>query len=131
MVVILGLKRCKDSNIMSNNGSMWKRLIRKTIGKREEKVHKDDDVVFVNFEVDRKGIIRTLIDDHRDAALYRHTLCAIYLKLMGMSSGATPHYEDKTGFVRPILKEIKRLRKRIEELETTVKEYEEKGVCIR
>ena len=111
---------------MSNNGSMWKRLIRKTIGKREEKVHKDDDVVFVNFEVDRKGIIRTLIDDHRDAAL-----CAIYLKLMGMSSGATPHYEDKTGFVRPILKEIKRLRKRIEELETTVKEYEEKGVCIR
>lgn len=49
---------------MSNNGSMWKRLIRKTIGKREEKVHKDDDVVFVNFEVDRKGIIRTLIDDH-------------------------------------------------------------------
>lgn len=83
---------------MSNNGSMWKRLIRKTIGKREEKVHKDDDVVFVNFEVDRKGIIRTLIDDHRDAALYRHALCAIYLKLMGMSSGATPHYEDKTGF---------------------------------
>ena len=50
---------------------------------------------------------------------------------MGMSSGATPHYEDKTGFVRPIFKEIKRLRKRIEELETTVKEYEEKGVCIR
>ena len=76
MVVILGLKRCKDSNIMSNNGSMWKRLIRKTIGKREEKVHKDDDVVFVNFEVDRKGIIRTLIDDHRDAALYRH--CLLY-----------------------------------------------------
>lgn len=78
MVVILGLKRCKDSNIMSNNGSMWKRLIRKTIGKREEKVHKDDDVVFVNFEVDRKGIIRTLIDDHRDAALYRPcSLCHI------------------------------------------------------
>ena len=116
---------------MSNNGSMWKRLIRKTIGKREEKVHKDDDVVFVNFEVDRKGIIRTLIDDHRDAAMYRHALCAIHLKLIGMSSGATPHYEDKTGFVRPIFKEIKRLRKRIEELETTVKEYEEKGVCIR
>ena len=97
----------------------------------EEEVHKDDDVVFVNFEVDRKGIIRTLIDDHRDAAMYRHALCAIHLKLIGMSSGATPHYEDKTGFVRPIFKEIKRLRKRIEELETTVKEYEEKGVCIR
>ena len=38
MVVILGLKLCKDSNMMSNNGSMWKRLIRKTIDvyKRQE-----------------------------------------------------------------------------------------------
>ena len=116
---------------MDKKDSMWKKLIRKTIGKRKEEVHKDDDVVFVNFEVDRKGIIRTLIDDHRDAAMYRHALCAIHLKLIGMSSGAPPHYEDKTGFVRPIFKEIKRLRKRIEELETTVKEYEEKGVCIR
>lgn len=115
---------------MSNNGSMWKRLIRKTIGKREEKVHKDDDVVFVTSRWIGKvssGRLLTIIGMRP----YRHALCAIYLKLMGMSSGATPHYEDKTGFVRPILKEIKRLRKRIEELETTVKEYEEKGVCIR
>ena len=116
---------------MDKKDSMWKKLIRKTIGKRKEEIHKDDDVVFVKLEVNRKGIIRTLIDDHRDVAMYRHALCAIHLKLIGMSSGATPHYEAGTGFVRLIFKEINRLRKRIEELETTVKEYEEKGVCIR
>lgn len=116
---------------MDKKDSMWKKLIRKTIEKRKEEVHKDDDVVFVNLEVNRKGIIRTLIDDHRDATLYRHALGTIYLKLMGFPSGVTPNYKDETGFVRPILKEIKRLRKRIEELETTVKVFEEKGVCIR
>ncbi len=107
---------------MSKNGSMWKKLIRKTFKKQEE-VRSAADEVRVELEKRRKGIIRTIIDDHRDAALYRHALCAIYLKLMGFSSGFTPNYKDETGFVRPIFKEINRLRKRIEELEALINQH--------
>ena len=72
---------------MDKTDSMWKKLIRKTIGKRKEEIHKDDDVVFVKLEVNRKGIIRTLIDDHRDAAMYR----TMWVKLssMKMNRGAS------------------------------------------
>ena len=68
---------------MDKKDSMWKKLIRKTIGKRKEEIHKDDDVVFVKLEVNRKGIIRTLIDDHRDAAMYRHAMRSLYCKIKG------------------------------------------------
>lgn len=112
---------------MAASFSYWKGFIDKTLKDRKRRLPLDD----MDNMVKRKDIIRTLIDDHRDVAMYRHALCAIHLKLIGMSSGATPHYEDGTGFVRLIFKKINRLRKRIEELETTVKEYEEKGVCIR
>lgn len=107
---------------MSNNGSMWKRLIRKTIGKREEKVHKDDDVVFVNFEVDRKGIIRTLIDDHRDAAMYRHAMRSLYCKIKGDYVGKTVKHEDESGCVQMLFREVDKLMKRNKELEAIIQE---------
>lgn len=109
---------------MSKNGSMWKRLIRKTIGKREEKVHKDDDVVFVDFEMERKGLLQTLVDDHRDVAVLRHALLAVYLKLSGESSGKTPHYEDESGIVRAIFREVNKLKSHIQELEETIHKLE-------
>ena len=48
---------------MDKKDSMWKKLIRKTIGKRKEEIHKDDDVVFVKLEVNRKGITRNVLID--------------------------------------------------------------------
>lgn len=78
-----------------------------------------------------KSIIRTILDDHRDASMLRHALFAVYLKLTGKSSGKTPHYTDETGLVRAIFEEIYRLNGRIDELQARIKEYEEKGVCLR
>ena len=78
---------------MAASFSYWKGFIDKTLKDRKRRLPLDD----MDNMVKRKDIIRTLIDDHRDVAMYRHALCAIHLKLIGMSSGATPHYEDGTG----------------------------------
>lgn len=110
---------------------MWKNLIRKTFEKRGEKTQRKDDPVIMEFEVKRKGILWTLIDDHRDAAMFRHALVDVYLKLSGKNSGRTPHYKDETGMVNLIFREVHRLRGHIDELEAKVKKYEEKGACLR
>lgn len=112
---------------MAERFSYWKGFIDKTLKDRKRRLPVDD----IDNVVKRKGIIRTLIDDHRDASMFRHALCDIYLKLSGKTSGSTLHYDEESGLVQAIFREIYRLRGRIEELETTVKEYEEKGVCIR
>lgn len=72
----------------------------------------------------KKGIIRTILDDHRDVYLYRHALVTIYLKLSGKSSGHTAHYEDETGYIKPVFNEIKKLQCRIKELEETIFQLE-------
>lgn len=72
----------------------------------------------------KKGIIKTILDDHRDAAMYRHVLTTICMKLSGKISGLTAHYEDETGYVRIIFTEIHKLRSRVEELELKLKQYE-------
>lgn len=94
-------------------------------------VNRDSKGVLEEPMVKKKGIIRTILDDHRDASMLRHALLAVYLKLTGKSSGMTPHYTDETGLVRSIFKEIYRLNGRIDELQARIKEYEEKGVCLR
>jgi hypothetical protein len=94
-------------------------------------VNTDSKDVLAEFAVKKKGFIRTILDDHRDASMLRHALFAVYLKLTGKSSGKTPHYTDETGLVRAIFEKIYRLNERIEELEAKVKKYEEKGVCLR
>ena len=72
----------------------------------------------------KKGIIRTILDDHRDVVLYKHALVTILLKLKGRSSGLTAHYEDESGCIRPIFKEIQELQSRIKELEETIIQLE-------
>lgn len=94
-------------------------------------VNTDSKAVLAEFMVKKKGIIRTILDDHRDSSMLRHALLAVYLKLTGKSSGMTPHYADETGLVWDIFKEIYRLNGRIEELQARIKEYEEKGVRLR
>lgn len=67
-----------------------------------------------------KGIIRTILDDHRDAALYRHAFTSIYLKLTGKASGKTASYGDESHLIRPVVREIHQLIARNEELEAMV-----------
>lgn len=107
---------------MDKKDSMWKKLIRKTIGKRKEEIHKDDDVVFVKLEVNRKGIIRTLIDDYRDAAMYRHAMRSLYCKIKGDYVGKTVKHEDESGCVQMLFREVDKLMKRNKELEAIIQE---------
>lgn len=69
-----------------------------------------------------KGIIRTILDDHRDVDMYRHAFVSIYLKLTGKTSGATACYGDEFGVIKPVIKEIHRLIARNMELEAMVEE---------
>lgn len=94
-------------------------------------VNTDSKAVLSEFTVKKKGIIRTILDDHRDASVLRHALLAVYLRLTGKSSGMTPQYTDEKGLIKAIFKEIYQLNGRIEELEAKVRKYEEKGVCLR
>lgn len=116
---------------MGNNHSMWKKLIGQTVGKREEKIREDDDVVFVDFEVERKGIIRTLIDDHRDVAMYKRGILVLYLKIRGDYEGRTLKFDGLCEEFRHLFREVSSLMARNKELEARIKEYEEKGVCLR
>lgn len=69
-----------------------------------------------------KGVIRTILDDHRDVAMYRHALTSIYFKLIGKASGKTAHYGDESDMIRPVVREIHRLIARNKELEAMVEE---------
>lgn len=73
-----------------------------------------------------EDIIKAILDDHRNVAMYKHALTTIHLKLIGKTIGATAHYEDETGIIRPIFKEINRLLSRNEELEKAILQYSNK-----
>ena len=55
---------------MAASFSYWKGFIDKTLKDRKRRLPLDD----MDNMVKRKDIIRTLIDDHRDVAMYRHAL---------------------------------------------------------
>lgn len=104
---------------MAASFSYWKGFIDKTLKDRKRRLPVND----MDNMVKGKGIIRTLIDDHRDASMLRHALCDIYLKLSGKTSGRTPHYDEESGLVQAIFREIYRLRGRIEELEALINQH--------
>lgn len=79
----------------------------------------------------KRGLIRMVLDDHRDVAMYRHALFSAYLKARGRYSGVTAHYEDKTGLVRIVFKAIHDLIARNKELEAIVRKHEEQDVDLK
>ena len=73
--------------------------------------------VDVTFNEKKKGLFRTILDDHRDVEIYRHALTAIVFRLRGKMSGKTPVYKDDSGVIRLIFRLIEKQEDRIRELE--------------
>lgn len=75
----------------------------------------------------RKGIIRTILDDHRDVVMYRHAFMSAYLELTGKSQGATARYDIDDDMVRCVFRKIRNLVAMNNELKAIVREYEKLG----
>lgn len=70
-----------------------------------------------------KGIIRTILDDHRDVAMYRHAMNTLYCKIKGDYTGKTVKYEDKSNCVHRLFFEVNKLMQRINELEAIIRKH--------
>ncbi len=83
-----------------------------------------DQVVFIDFVKGRRGmeknIIRTILDDHRDVAMYRHAMESLYCKIKGDYIGKTVKHEDESGCVQRLFQEVDKLMKRNKELEAII-----------
>jgi len=128
MVILLGLgvdNSGKTANFakkrryfMAASFSYWKGFIDKTLKDRKRRLPVND----MDNMVKGKGIIRTLIDDHRDAAMYRHAMRSLYCKIKGDYVGKTVKHEDESGCVQMLFREVDKLMKRNKELEAIIQE---------
>lgn len=103
---------------MAASFSYWKGFIDKTLKDRKRRLPVND----MDNMVKGKGIIRTLIDDHRDAAMYRHAMRSLYCKIKGDYVGKTVKHEDESGCVQMLFREVDKLMKRNKELEAIIQE---------
>lgn len=70
-----------------------------------------------------KGIIRTILDDHRDVAIYRHAMETLYYKIKGDYTGKTVKHQDKSGCVHRLFLEVDKLMQRNNELEAIIRKH--------